>query len=194
MIETPPNTDIEITETFEGTTITIPQQIQGRLQRSLAVLFSAVTLFALGYFGYLITTSAGPSGRIDNYFAAGVVAVLFILATLLILWQAYRMIRPASPAVFTLTTTQLHYDSGFIPYIPPSRTQRHKFEAWRKLFEPRTIAIFDHRAIQTLHLREHPTSNRLTIDHNNKRLELAVGVSEIEREWLYSALRNHYRF
>ena len=61
------------------------------------------------------------------------------------------------------------------------------------MFQQRVKTEFDYTALQSLQLREFYDGNRLTLDHKNKRLEIARGASEVEREWLYHELEVYYR-
>jgi hypothetical protein len=46
--------------------------------------------------------------------------------------------------------------------------------------------------IRTLQSRDIADGSRLTVDHGNERLDLAGGLTEVEREWLYQRLRDIY--
>jgi hypothetical protein len=46
--------------------------------------------------------------------------------------------------------------------------------------------------LQSLHLRETDSGNRLTVDAGATRLDIAQNANEIEREWLYQSLTKRY--
>jgi hypothetical protein len=46
--------------------------------------------------------------------------------------------------------------------------------------------------LRSLRLRETEIANRLTVDVASKRIDLAQGASEVEREWLYRVLAERY--
>jgi len=60
------------------------------------------------------------------------------------------------------------------------------------LFQKRIKTEFIREHIQTLKLREFGDGNRLTIDKGNKRIELASGATELEREWLQELIQRQY--
>lgn len=64
--------------------------------------------------------------------------------------------------------------------------------SWKDLFPKRTIVELDGCKLATLRLRETDAGNRLTIDANASRLNLASTASEIDREWLYQVLAKRY--
>lgn len=51
---------------------------------------------------------------------------------------------------------------------------------------------FTSAEMNSLKLRETDAGNRLTIDQGAHRIELAKSSTEIEREWLYDFLKDHY--
>jgi hypothetical protein len=60
------------------------------------------------------------------------------------------------------------------------------------LFSKRLRVELDRRQLQSLRLRETESGNRLTLDANAARLDVARSVSEVEREWLYKLLAGQY--
>jgi hypothetical protein len=65
-------------------------------------------------------------------------------------------------------------------------------DVWKSLFRKRLIKEFTGSDLRTLKLRETDAGNRLTIDMDSERLDLAKSASEIEREWLYGYLSQRY--
>jgi hypothetical protein len=60
------------------------------------------------------------------------------------------------------------------------------------VFPKKTSVELDWRALQSLHLRESNDGNRLTVDADAARLDIAQSAGEIEREWLYQLLATRY--
>jgi hypothetical protein len=105
----------------------------------------------------------------------------------------YRMVRPAIPESLTLKRNGVAYDAG----VPPlqfdafSRNRNPK-QMWNVLFSKRVRVDFDRRQLQSLRLRETDSGNRLTIDADAARLDIAQAASEVEREWLARLLAQRY--
>jgi hypothetical protein len=60
------------------------------------------------------------------------------------------------------------------------------------MFPRRARLELDRRGLQSLRLRETSEGNRLTVDVDASRIEIARSASEIEREWLYQVLVKRY--
>jgi hypothetical protein len=114
---------------------------------------------------------------------AGVFAVVSI----------YRVFRPAVPESLTLKRNSVAYDSGIQP-LQFDSSWRHKGAryAWVYTFPKRVRVEIDRRQLQSLRLRETESGNRLTIDVDAQRLEIAPTASEVEREWLAGYLARRY--
>jgi hypothetical protein len=82
------------------------------------------------------------------------------------------------------------YDSGIPPFS--FRYVASQKDAWEQMFPKRTRAELDWRKLQSLRLRETNDGNRLTVDADASRLDIARSASEIEREWLYQLLAQRY--
>jgi hypothetical protein len=130
---------------------------------------------------------------------AGSAFVLFwlgaaLLAEVFVIYQIYRIFRPPVPESLRLKRNSLVYDSGIPPYQMSYRRYRYadQKEAWKAMFPRRTITEIDRRQLDSLRLRETDSGNRLTVDANASRLDLASTASEIEREWLYKLLASRY--
>jgi hypothetical protein len=94
------------------------------------------------------------------------------------------------PESLTLMPNSVAYDSGIPPLqINFGYTTKH---AWKSMFPKRTRVELDRRKLQSLRLRETNDGNRLTVDADALRLDIAQSASEIEREWLYQLLANRY--
>jgi hypothetical protein len=114
------------------------------------------------------------------------------LAGAFAMYMAYRALRPSVPETLRLMPNSVTYDSGIPPlYIHFGYTSPQG--AWRHMFPKRTRVELDRRKLQSLRLRETNDGNRLTVDADALRLDIAQSASEIEREWLYQFLANRYR-
>ena len=60
------------------------------------------------------------------------------------------------------------------------------------MFPKRTRVELDRHKLQSLRLRETNEGNRLTVDADAVRFDIAQSASEIEREWLYQFLAKRY--
>ena len=104
---------------------------------------------------------------------------------------AYRSFRPSVPESLTLMPNGVTYDSG----IPPLRGYLGltlSKDTWKSVVPKRTRVELDRGKLQSLRLRETNDGNRLTVDVDALRLDIAQSASEIEREWLYQLLANRY--
>jgi hypothetical protein len=104
---------------------------------------------------------------------------------------AYRTFRPSVPESLRLMPDGVAYDSG----IPPLQTYSDytwNKDAWKSMFPKRTRVELDRRKLQSLRLRDTNDGNRLTVDADALRLDIAQSATEIEREWLYQLLTKRY--
>jgi hypothetical protein len=108
------------------------------------------------------------------------------------LFYLYRLLRPSIPESVTLKFDCVIYDSGILPPQLSYYPMRRERERWKSRFPKRTIVELDRRLIAILRLRETDAGNRLTVDVNAARLDLASTGSEIDREWLYQVLAKRY--
>jgi hypothetical protein len=104
------------------------------------------------------------------------------------LYALYRFLRPTIPERFVARADRLEYDSGLAPPQPNMGNSRNSW-TWPK----RTRRTFDRAELDTLRLRETSDCNRLTLDAGAERYDLAKNCSDVEREWLYRSLVQHYR-
>ena len=104
---------------------------------------------------------------------------------------AFRLLRPSVPETLTLRSSAIDYDRG----VPPGNLadeDDHGGMPWGDQTPRRPRATFSRDALRTLKLRETDRGNRLTIDQTAKRLEIARGATEVDREWLYGMLTERY--
>jgi hypothetical protein len=103
---------------------------------------------------------------------------------------AYRSFRPSVPESLELMPNSVKYDSG----IPPPQVYLGQFpkEAWKAMSQRRVRLELDRWSLQSLRLRETSSGNRLTVDADASRIDIAQSASEIEREWLHQFLVKRY--
>jgi hypothetical protein len=105
----------------------------------------------------------------------------------------YRIFRPSVPETLELKRNSVTYDSGIAPLqFGASRRYRNPMDAWNSAFPKRVRVEIDRRQLQSLRLRETETGNRLTIDVDATRIDMAPTASEVEREWLARLLAQRY--
>jgi hypothetical protein len=105
----------------------------------------------------------------------------------------YRMFRPSVPESLELRRNGVNYDSGIAPLqFDSSWRTRKPRDSWSALFPRRVRVDLDRRQLQSLRLRETDTGNRLTLDVDAARIDIAPTASEVEREWLARLLAQRY--
>jgi hypothetical protein len=184
----PQGSKISIVEGNGDPTVAIPAR--GGFGRYFVALFM---LFWLGMwqFGFRQVGSQVLSGKAQPF-------LIFWLGgwTLGGMWAAYvlfRTIRPSVPETLALGRNSLAYDSGVAPpqFNFYGRNQ-NPLTAWRSAFPKRLQADLDRKELQTLRLRETDSGNRLTVDVEGQRIDIAQAASEVEREWLAGVLARRY--
>ena len=105
----------------------------------------------------------------------------------------YRIFRPSIPESLELKRNSVTYDSG-IPPLQFDSSWRYKKpkDSWSALFPRRVRVELDRRQLQSLRLRETDSGNRLTLDVDAARIDIAPTASEVEREWLARLLAQRY--
>lgn len=105
-------------------------------------------------------------------------------------YSAYRAFRPSVPESLRLMPSSVTYDSGIPP--PQDFGYGSPRDRWQSTFPKRTRMELDWRKLQSLRLRETNDGNRLTVDADGSRIDIAKSASEIDREWLYQLLAERY--
>jgi hypothetical protein len=150
-------------------------------------------LFWLGgwAFGFVSVTSQILSGTANAFLFFWLGG--WTLAGIFAAYTIYRSFRPPVPETLMLKRNSVAYDSG-IPPIQFGSSGRYKnpWDAWNSTFPKRVRAELDRRQLQSLRLRETESGNRLTIDVDAARVDLAASASEVEREWLARLLAQRY--
>jgi len=106
-------------------------------------------------------------------------------------YTLYRMLRPIVPESFRLMPEGVRYDSG-IPPVQMNYGVANQRRDWKSYFPKRIRADIDRQELQSLRLWQSALGNRLTVDVNVSRIDLARDASEIEREWLYKTISERY--
>ncbi len=171
-------------------TIFAPPQPRG----AMAVFMVMFLLFWLGgwTFGGLQAARSLVSGRAGNgeaFLAFWMVGWLFGEA--FALSMIYRLVRPTIPERFALRLDGLDYDSGVAS--PRFYMGYRRAQSWRDYWPKRIRRVFAGDDLKTLRLREGGDANRLTVDVGAERFDLAKDCTEVEREWLFQTLSDHYR-
>jgi hypothetical protein len=185
-----PPTGSKITLTREGVDeiLRIAQPSKGVVQYFAA----AFMIFWLGgwFMGFKSASAELMESHGGNTFLAfwlaawtvgGISAVFFL----------YRMLMPAVPESFILRSNSAIYDSGVASFQMSFGYEMQK-DFWKQLRGKRLIADLTINDLRTLKLRETDSGNRLTIDKDSERFEIASRASEIEREWLHAYLSSRY--
>jgi len=160
----------------------------GGVQRYFIGLF---LLFWLGgwFFGFksaAVEVLSGKASWFLVFWLAGWSVGGFFAA-----YSLFRMFRPAINESITLLPASIKYDSG----IPPFQTNfnfTNQKDAWKSMFPKRTRIEIDKEQLKSLSLRETDSGNRLTIDAGTKRIDIGIGASEVEKEWLFKTLKENY--
>ena len=108
-------------------------------------------------------------------------------------FSLYRIVRTPVPESLELKRNSVTYDSGIPPFqFNSSWRYKNPRDAWRSTFPKRVRVDLDRRQLQSLRLRETESGNRLTVDVEADRIDMAPTASEVEREWLARLLARRY--
>jgi hypothetical protein len=169
-------------------TIVVPST--GGASRYFTGLF---LLFWLGMWtiGFRDAGSKVISGEANAFLVFWLAA--WTLGGLFAAFTLYRAFRPPVPETLELKRNSMTYDSG----IPPVQFNsygryRNPKDAWNSTFPKRVRVDLDRRQLQSLRLRETESGNRLTVDVDAARIDIAPNASEVEREWLARLLAQRY--
>jgi hypothetical protein len=180
----------KITVATDGADPTIVVPSAGGLSRYFTGLF---LLFWLGMWtiGFKDAGSKVISGEAPAFLffwlAAWTLGGVFAAFTL------YRAFRPSVPETLELRRNSVAYDSGVPPLrFDSSGRYKNPKDAWNSTFPKRVRAELDRQQLQSLRLRETESGNRLTVDVDAARIDIAPNASEVEREWLARLLAQRY--
>jgi hypothetical protein len=190
-LEPPSGTKISVTTDGAYPLILVPHG-SGGVMRYFVGMFLLAWLG--GWFVGLIATvwklsSGGAPNEAQAFLAFWLVG--WTLGGVMAMYWAYRLFRPSVPESLRLMPNGVTYDSG-IPSLQTYWGFTSPKDQWKSMFPKRTRVELDRRNLQSLRLRETNDGNRLTVDVDALRLDIAHSASEIEREWLYQLLMKRY--
>jgi hypothetical protein len=186
-LEPPAGSRISVT-TDGGHTLIVVSHGNGSPMRYFVGLFLLAWLggWYAGFSSVVSKLLSGQAPAVLVFWLAG-----WTLGGAYAVYWAYRTFRPPVPESLKLMPDSIIYDSG-IPPLQTSFGYASRKEAWKSMFPKRTRAELDWRKLQSLRLRETGEGNRLTVDADGQRLDMAQSANEIDREWLYQLLADRY--
>jgi hypothetical protein len=190
-LEPPSGSRISVTTEGAHPLIVVPHRSGSLMRYFLGLFFLACLGFWVVSFGREV--SRLPFGEAPR--EAQAFFVFWIMAWLLgaaaTAYLAYRSFRPSVPESLRLMPNGVTYDAG-IPPLQGYLGLASPKDTWKSLFPKRTRLELDRGRLQSLRLRETNDGNRLTVDADAQRLDIASTASEIEREWMYTVLADRY--
>lgn len=179
---------IDMTDGFNQ--IIIPHGNGGLLRYFMGAFIS---IWLLGWSAGLIAAISDiwRSGSIIENFGLFIWLIGWSLGGCFAIFMLLRIFRKSIPETFLLKDKSLSVDSGIPPFKAKFGYTNQK-EMWNLLFFRRKSRLFDKSELKSLQLRETDSGNRLTIDQDTDRIDLASSATEIEREWLFNYLIEHY--
>jgi len=190
MTKLPNNSSIIIANGNGGEVINIPHKEAGKFVYFIGFFISLwLIAWIVGFISALIGILEGAGGLFLIVWLA-----MWTLGGIFAFYLLYRILKKPISEKLILKETELIIDSGIPPFYF-SYGYMNLFnmqEYWNNLFPKREINTFNIDEIKTLKLRESSIENRLTIDKDSKRLDIAKGASEIEREWLFEHVKTFY--
>lgn len=184
----PEGSKISVREDGGDPTIVIPAA--GGFSRYFTGLFM---LFWLGMWqmGFRDAASKVMAGNAPAFLIFWLGA--WTLGGIAVAYSLFRVVRPSVPETLTLRRNSVAYDSGVAPpQFNSYKRNQNPLSAWRSAFPKRVRAEIERKQLQSLRLRETESGNRLTLDLDATRLDLAPAASEVEREWLAKLLARRY--
>ena len=184
----PAGSKISITQVDGDPTVVIP--VAGNPSRYLVGLF---ILFWLGMWqmGFRDAGSKVLAGNAPVFLIFWLCA--WTLGGIAAAFTLFRIFRPTVPETLQLKRNSVGYDSGIAPpQFNTYRRYQNPLTAWRSMFPKRRQADLDRSELQSLRLRETESGNRLTVDVEGQRIDMAASANEVEREWLARLLARRY--
>jgi hypothetical protein len=190
-LEPPSGSGISVKTEGAHPLIVVPHG-SGGLMRYFVGLFVLAWLggWLVGFGSVVWTLSSGTAPGGTHAFLVFWLAAWTLAGTWAV-YLAYRAFRPSVPESLKLMPNGVTYDSGVPPFQMYFGYASPK-DAWKSMFPKRTRVELDRRKLRSLRLRETNDGNRLTVDADALRLDIAQSASEIEREWLYELLAKRY--
>lgn len=140
----------------------------------------------MGFTSALSTISSGEGGAFLIFWLGA-----WSLGGLFAGYMIYRVFQKSIPEQLLLNRPSLSLDTG----VPPLKMDfgiRIQKDNWKSILPMRKRFEFTASELKTMELRETDSGNRLTVDKGSERVEIAVGATEIEREWLFGILQRYY--
>ena len=184
----PAGSKISVVEDAGDPVIVLP--VAGGVGRYFIGLFM---LFWLGMWqmGFRDTGSKVLAGNAPAFLIFWLAA--WTLGGIAAAYTLFRVVRPSVPETLALGRNSIAYDSGVAPpQFNSYKRNQNPISAWRSMFPRRLRADLDRNELQTLRLRETEAGNRLTVDVEGQRIDIAQAATEIEREWLAKLLARRY--
>jgi hypothetical protein len=184
----PAGSKISITQVDGDPTVVIP--VAGNPSRYLVGLF---ILFWLGMWqmGFRDAGSKVLAGNAPVFLIFWLCA--WTLGGIAAAFTLFRIFRPTVPETLQLKRNSVGYDSGIAPpQFNTYRRYQNPLTSWRSTFPKRRQADLDRSELQSLRLRETESGNRLTVDVEGQRIDMAASANEVEREWLARLLARRY--
>jgi hypothetical protein len=184
----PPGSNISMATDRADPTIIIPNSGSALRYFHCAFLLFWLGMWTIGFRQAAAQVISGTANGFVIFWLGGwTIGGFFAVAAL------YRMLRPTVPESLELGSNGVAYDSGIAPlqFDTSYRAKKPK-QVWNSVFPKRIRVELDRRQLQSLRLRETDSGNRLTIDVDAARIEIAPAASEVEREWLARLLAQRY--
>jgi hypothetical protein len=189
-MDTNPPAGSKISIVSEGTDPTIIVPAANSPMRYFTGLFLLFWLggWALGFTSAASQILSGKANAFIVFWLGG-----WTLGGIFAAYTLYRSLRPPVPESLELKRNGVTYDSGIPPVqFSSSWRYRNPRDAWSSAFPKRVHVDLDRRQLLSLRLRETESGNRLTIDVDAARIDIAPTASEVEREWLARLLAQRY--
>ncbi|WP_417431874.1 hypothetical protein [Kiloniella sp.] len=146
-----------------------------------SALIVGATILALITLLEFLSTNASPIFLI--FFCLILIGKLYLILLFL------RVMSPSTPEELILGPSYLIFDTGLPPF---DLDELSRIKQTQMLFQKRQKHTFSLDDITTLTLRNTENGNRLTIDQNGNRINLATAANEQEKKWLYNYLKDTY--
>jgi hypothetical protein len=169
--------------------VSIPHQSSGIMK----YLVACFLVFWLG--GWAMGWKSAFSSIVKREGSGGLFLIFWLggwtIGGIFALFVLYRIIqRPVAETLY-LSRPHVIHDSGVAPFTP-SFSMKSQGEFWSNVLTRRVRHEFTPEEMKTITLREHENGNRLTLDKGSKRIELAKGATDPEREWLFQLIKKEY--
>ncbi len=186
-MDLPSNSSIKIQTLDSFEEIIIPSS-KGSSMRYFMAAFLLFWLggWTMGFGSAFSEVMSGEGGAFLIFWLCG-----WTIGGVFAIYFLYTLVRNPLPEKILLNKPFLAYDSGIPPFTMHFGFQTPA-QQWKRMFPKRIKQSFTESEVSTLKLRETDSGNRLTMDSGSNRVELAIGATEIEREWLYSYITSRY--